>query len=185
MRVIAGTARSLPLKTLKTGDTRPTTDRIKETLFNILMPDIPGARFLDLFAGAGAIGIEALSRGAKEAFFVEKSSDAVKIITENLKFTKLYDKSAILKRDAFDAVAELSGSGVFDVVFIDPPYGKQYGTEILKVLKRSGITDKDTLIVIEEDLSDEIAVGDIFSGYEVKRIKKYRSNRHIFLKEAD
>ena len=74
MRVIAGTARSLPLKTLKTGDTRPTTDRIKETLFNILMPDIPGARFLDLFAGAGAIGIEALSRGAKEAFFVEKSS---------------------------------------------------------------------------------------------------------------
>ena len=185
MRVIAGSARSLPLKTLKTGDTRPTTDRIKETLFNTLMPDLPGCRFLDLFAGAGAIGIEALSRGAKEAYFVEKNTDAVKIITENLKFTKLHDKAKVLKRDAYDAVAELAGNGVFDIVFIDPPYGKQMGFEMLKVLKRSGIADEDTLVVIEEDLSDEIAEGDVFSGFEIKRIKKYRSNRHIFLKKTD
>ena len=88
MRVIAGSARRMPLVTPKGNATRPTTDRIKETLFNIIQNDIQGCEFLDLFAGSGGIGIEALSRGAKEAYFVEKNTDAVKIITENLKFTK-------------------------------------------------------------------------------------------------
>ena len=83
MRIIAGTARSMPLKTIEGKDTRPTTDRIKETLFNILQMDVPGAVFLDLFAGSGGIGIEALSRGAKEAVFVEKNPKAVSCIKEN------------------------------------------------------------------------------------------------------
>ena len=88
MRIIAGTARSMPLKTIEGKDTRPTTDRIKETLFNILQMDVPGAVFLDLFAGSGGIGLEAVSRGAKKAVFVENSKKAAACIQENIRFTK-------------------------------------------------------------------------------------------------
>ena len=91
MRVIAGTARRLQLKTIEGDGTRPTTDRIKETLFNMLQYDLAECRFLDLFSGSGAIGIEALSRGAKRAWFVENNPAAVKCIKENLQFTKLID----------------------------------------------------------------------------------------------
>ena len=182
MRVIAGKARSMPLKALKGNSVRPTTDRIKETLFNILMPDIPGSRFLDLFAGAGAIGIEALSRGAKEARFIEKSKEACEIIKANLDFTKLSDGGHIHCRDVSDGILELNGSGAFDVIFMDPPYGKGYGPEVLSLISRTDLADEYTIVVLEEDLSDEFEPGDVISGFEITRIKKYRSNRHIFLK---
>ena len=96
MRVIAGSARSLKLVTIDSMDTRPTTDRIKETLFNMLSNDIPGCRFLDVFSGSGAIGIEALSRGAAMAVFVENSRKAVECINKNLAFTKLADRAQVL-----------------------------------------------------------------------------------------
>ena len=182
MRVIAGTARSLPLKTVKTDDVRPTTDRIKETLFNILMPEIPGSRFLDLFAGAGAIGIEALSRGAKEAVLVDKSKEACEVIEANLKFTHLDEHGTVLRRDVGDAIFELSGKGAFDVIFMDPPYGRGYVPDVLKAIGRAGLAGKDTLVVAEEDLSDELKEGDIILGFELVRIKKYRSNRHLFFR---
>ena len=92
MRVIAGTRRSLPLKSLEGDTTRPTADRYKETLFNVLQTDIPGCRFLDLFAGSGAIGIEALSRGARHAVFVENNRKAMAVIKENIHFTKFEDE---------------------------------------------------------------------------------------------
>ncbi len=98
MRVIAGTARSLPLKTPAGMDTRPTTDRIKETLFNMLQPYLPGAVFLDLYSGSGGIGIEALSRGAGHAYFVENNRNAIACITENLQFTKFTDKATVLRQ---------------------------------------------------------------------------------------
>ena len=110
MRVIAGTARSLPLKCIEGLDTRPTTDRIKETLFNMLQQGIPGCRFLDLFAGTGAIGIEALSRGAREAVFVEHQQKAAACIKENLSFTKLSDRARVLKADVVPALSPLRGS---------------------------------------------------------------------------
>ena len=97
MRVIAGSARSLPLSTIEGTDTRPTQDRIKETLFNMLQSDIPGCKFLDLYSGSGAIGIEALSRGAAKAVLVENSKKAVECIKDNLTFTKLADKSTGLR----------------------------------------------------------------------------------------
>ncbi|MBS4899955.1 MAG: 16S rRNA (guanine(966)-N(2))-methyltransferase RsmD [Clostridiales bacterium] len=183
MRVIAGTARSMPLKTIKSMETRPTTDRIKETIFNILMPDLPGARFLDLFAGAGSIGIEALSRGASKAVFVEKSKEACEIIDHNLNFTRLSDKGEVKRRDVFDALMEMNGSGAFDIIFIDPPYGRRLGFDVLQVIKKTDLADEDTLIVLEEDLSDEIREGAVISGFEVKRIKQYRANRHIFFRK--
>ncbi len=106
MRVIAGSARSLPLRTVAGMQTRPTTDRIKETLFNILAPLIPGCRFLDLYAGSGAIGIGAIGRGASAAAFVDSSRQAVTVIRANLNFTHLADKGRVI---AGDVVGQSSG----------------------------------------------------------------------------
>ena len=117
MRVIAGKGRRLPLKTLPGSDTRPTTDRIKETLFSILQPEIPDCSFLDLFSGSGAIGIEALSRGAASAVFVEKNPKACSCIRENLTFTKLAENGKLLAMDALQALRSLEGRQVFDCVY--------------------------------------------------------------------
>lgn len=108
MRVIAGTARSLRLETIDTMDTRPTTDRIKETLFNIISRELPDCTFLDLFSGSGAIAIEALSRGAKQAVLVEQNRKAVDCINRNLEFTKLKDKARVITGDCVAAIDSLS-----------------------------------------------------------------------------
>ena len=122
MRVIAGSARSLKLKTLEGIETRPTTDRIKETLFNMIRPQMYDCIFLDLFAGSGGIGIEALSRGAKEAVFVEKNPKAMECVKENLKFTRLEKKGLTLTKDVMNALYQLEGEKVFYFVFMDPQY---------------------------------------------------------------
>ncbi|MGN0376363.1 MAG: 16S rRNA (guanine(966)-N(2))-methyltransferase RsmD, partial [Suilimivivens sp.] len=126
MRVIAGTARSLKLKTPEGMDTRPTTDRIKETLFNMIQMDIPGSIFVDLFSGSGGIGIEALSRGARHAYFVENAKEAVSCIQENLVFTKFTDRATLLKQDVLSALSLISEKEA-DIIFMDPPY--QLGIE--------------------------------------------------------
>ena len=121
MRVIAGTARSMPLKTIKGMDTRPTTDKTKETLFNVLQTDIPDCRFLDLFSGSGAIAIEALSRGAAYAVLVEQNAKAAECIKENLIFTKTMERAEIQKCDVLTALHRMEGQKPFDVIFMDPP----------------------------------------------------------------
>ena len=117
MRIIAGTARSMPLKTIEGKDTRPTTDRIKETLFNILQMDVPGSVFLDLFAGSGGIGLEAVSRGAKKAVFVENSKKAAACIQENIRFTKFTSSCDLKCMDALSALRMLERRYVFDINF--------------------------------------------------------------------
>ena len=109
MRVIAGSAKSMPLKTIAGMETRPTTDRIKETLFNMLQPHLCESRFLDLFAGSGGIGIEALSRGADYCVFVEKNRKAAAVIRENLRFTKLEERGQIYTGDVVQVLAQLEG----------------------------------------------------------------------------
>ena len=186
LRVIAGTARSLPLKTVDGMDTRPTTDRIKETLFNMLQTDVYASRFLDLFAGSGAIGIEALSRGAKAAVFVEHSKQCVECIKDNLKFTKLSDKAVVMEQDVLSAINRLSGSGVFDIIFMDPPYGKDYEYDVLLALSHSDIVDRYTIVIIEEALNVPL---DYINecGFETVKVKNYKTNKHIFirLKESE
>ena len=146
MRVIAGKARRLNLKTIPGNETRPTTDRIKETLFNILQPEIPGCRFLDLFSGSGAIGIEALSRGAEYAVFVEKNPKACTCIRENLSFTKLTDGGKLLNMDVLQALRSLEGGEPFDCIFMDPPYNKQLEKEMLERMQHVSFIDEDTMI---------------------------------------
>ena len=186
MRIIAGTARSLPLKTIEGKDTRPTTDRIKETLFNIIQMDVPRASFLDLFAGSGAIGLEALSRGAKEAVLVENARAALAVIKDNLAFTKLSSNAVVMEQDVLSAINRLSGKGVFDIVFMDPPYGKDYEYDVLNALSHSDIIDKYTIIIIEEALNVPLDYIDE-CGFETVKVKNYKTNKHIFirLKESE
>ncbi len=181
MRVIAGTARSLPLKTVPGNETRPTTDRIKETLFNILMPYIPDCRFLDLFAGSGAIGIEALSRGARYSVFVEKNRRAAACIRDNLVFTRLMDRAKIMECDVLAAIGRLAGGTPFDVVFLDPPYAAGAEGQVLKALRESGVVDGDSLIVVEAALRTSL---DFVreAGFTVEKLKQYKTNVHIFLR---
>ena len=182
MRVIAGKARRLNLKTIPGNDTRPTTDRIKETLFNILQPEIPGCRFLDLFSGSGAIGIEALSRGADYAVFVEKNPKACACIRENLSFTKLAEGGKLLNMDVLQALRSLEGSEPFDCIFMDPPYNKNLERQVLEYLKDSSLANTDTLIVIEEDLHTDFSYLEEL-GYHLIRSKEYKTNKHVFLKK--
>lgn len=184
MRVIAGTARSLPLKTVPSMDVRPTTDRTKETLFNILMPHLEGCRFLDLYSGSGAIGIEALSRGASCAVFVENSRDAQKCILENLTFTKLEGKGQLLKGDVQSVLRKLEGGVPFDVIFMDPPFEKGLEKETLSYLADSAIPAKKALIVAETSkYTDMSYVKEL--GFTVLQDKIYKKSRHIFLKKEE
>ncbi len=183
MRVIAGKCRSLPLRSVPGKTTRPTTDRIKETLFNILQGYIPGAAFLDLFAGSGAIGIEALSRGASHAWFVEHDRNAVRIIQENLRFTRLSQDADVLQLDAADAAFRLNGTTVFDVVFLDPPYGQELEQTVLRSFRHAACIHEDTLFVIEASLDTEF--GWLKEcGYDLIKEKCYKTNKHIFAKPA-
>ena len=182
MRVIAGTARRLPLVTPKGMETRPTTDRIKETLFNILQPEIPDCRFLDLFSGSGGIGIEALSRGAESAVFVEKNPKACACIRENLTFTKLAEHGKLLNMDVLQALRSLEGEEAFDCIFMDAPYEQHLEQPVLEYLADSTLADENTLIVVEEDLHTDFSyVEDL--GYRLVRSKEYKTNKHVFLKK--
>lgn len=182
MRVIAGKARRLPLKTLPGPDTRPTTDRIKETLFNILQPELPDCRFLDLYSGSGAIGIEALSRGASYAVFVEKNPRACACIRENLAFTKLVEDGKLLTMDVLQALRSLEGQEAFDCIFMDPPYGKELERQALEYLAGSSLADGETLIIIEAELHTDFSYAEEL-GYDVIRSKEYKTNKHVFLRK--
>ena len=180
MRVIAGSARRLQLKTLDGLDTRPTTDRIKETLFNIIADGLYDCVFLDLFAGSGGIGIEALSRGAKRAVFVEKNPKAMAYVKENLAHTKLSGQAETMQTDALNALGRLEGRESFDYIYMDPPYGKGMERRALEYLSESGLLREDGIIIIETSLDMEVDyVREL--GYSIVKSKTYKTNKHIFL----
>ena len=182
MRIIAGTARSLPLKTIEGRETRPTTDRIKETLFNMIHNDMPGCYFLDLFAGSGQIGLEALSRGASYAVFVENNKKAAACIEENIRFTKFTDRSKLIPSDVMSAISMLEGKYRFDVIFMDPPYKSGLEEDVLGALTRSSILKGDTLLIVEAALDRDFAFAEAL-GYQIVKEKNYKTNKHIFLKK--
>ena len=183
MRVIAGKARRVQLKTLEGMSTRPTTDRIKETLFNMLQYDLYDANFLDLFAGSGAIGIEALSRGCEYATFVESNPNAVKVNQDYLKATKLQDQANVLCSDVSDAIKRLERyDKVYQFVFMDPPYNHEFEKQVLLQLAESRIIDNDTLIIIEASLETETDYIEEI-GFEIEKEKQYKTNKHIFVRK--
>lgn len=185
MRVIAGSARRLILKTVEGSDTRPTTDRIKETLFNMLQNSLYDCCFLDLFSGSGAIGIEALSRGAAKAVFVENSKAAVLCIQENLRTTKLEDRGVVITADVLTALRRLDDEGmVFDFVFMDPPYNCEHEKQVLEYLSTSDLINSDSQIIIEASKETVIDYAQEF-GFTINKEKNYKTNKHIFVSKGE
>ena len=180
MRVISGSARGLKLLSPEGLHTRPTTDRIKETLFNIMQPDIYLSDFLDLFSGSGAIGIEALSRGAEICVFVDNAASSAKIITKNIEAAHLSDKARVIKSDVFDALSDLGKTGgSFDIIFMDPPYAEGFNEPVLKKIVESGVLKPDGYIVLERSSDVKLSYID---GLEIFREKIFKNTTLTFLK---
>ena len=182
MRVIAGSARRLLLKTLPGNDTRPTTDMIKETLFNMINFDLPGSRFLDLYAGSGAIGIEALSRGASFCTFVDNNAKAAAVIRENVEHTHFTEQSDIITSEVVSALRRLEKtSEPFDIVFMDPPYDQQMEDSALRYLKSSKLLNANSSVIVEMSIKSDIEhFYDL--GFMIEKVKSYKTNKHVFLR---
>lgn len=182
MRVIAGTARRLNLVTPSGKHTRPTSDKIKETLFNILQTEVPGSRFLDLFSGSGGIAIEALSRGAREAVLVDNDREAVRCMKENIRHTHFEEISRVMAMDVLQAFRRLDQLGQpFDIIFMDPPYRMDLERRVLPYLLASALVESDTLLVVETALDTDISYMEELAC-QVERVKEYKTNRHVFLR---
>ena len=152
MRVISGTARGTKLSSIDSISTRPTLDRIKESLFNIIRNKIENSIVLDLFSGSGAIGIEFLSRGAKKAYFCEKSHEAAEMIYNNLKKTKLIDKAQLFRQDYRKCLKEIKDANIkFDIIFLDPPYKENLAANAVKQIISLELLQKDGIIIVETD----------------------------------
>lgn len=152
MRVIAGSRKGFRLKGPKSKDIRPTADRIKESLFNILGQIENDSLVLDLFAGTGSIGIEFLSRGAYKSYFVDKSYESIRCINDNLEHTQLKEKAIVLKKDAFKALEFFAKQAVkFDYIFVDPPYGKNILEKILMYMDELQLVTEKGIIILEHE----------------------------------
>ena len=169
MRVITGKARGVQLKTPDGMQTRPTIDRVKEALFSIINFDIPNAIVLDLFGGTGQLGIEALSRGAKHAVFVDSSDSACKLIRENLRRTKLEQNASVIKSDYLNYLGRTKEK--FDIIFLDPPYVEVFLEKALNRITEIDILQSGGIIVAERPLDKELPWE--FDGYSRSKDYKY------------
>ena len=181
MRVVAGEFRGRKLECLDGIDIRPTLDRVKESLFNIIAIDVLEGDFLDLFSGSGAIGIEAISRGAKEVVFVDESIKSIKVLKNNLEKLKIDKNIEIFNDDCSMVVEKLfKEKRFFDIIFMDPPYSKGIVQALLKKININKILKEDGTIIVEHDIADILQQkeGDI----ALVRQKKYGSTMLSFYK---
>ena len=170
MRVIAGSARRLLLKAPDGMDTRPTADRVKESLFNMLNPDLYGCAFLDLFSGSGAIGIEALSRGAQRAVLVDASMECAGIIKQNLEVTNLGENAEIINEDVYAAIERLGRRGdKFDIIFMDPPYAAGYYVPVMEAIKKADILAAEGYIVAESAKGVDFTAAEGFKIFKERK----------------
>ena len=151
MRVISGNLRGTKLYTLEGLDTRPTLDRVKESLFNMINFDIKDSVFLDLFAGSGAIGIEAASRGAKKVVMCEKSKEAINVINKNLEKTRLNESVTLYHMDFEKCICDKLVDK-YDIIYLDPPYKTDFIYKSLKLLIEKDLIKKETIIILETDI---------------------------------
>jgi 16S rRNA (guanine(966)-N(2))-methyltransferase RsmD len=182
MRVITGTARGKRLKELSGMETRPTTDRVKEGLFNIIQFDIEGRRVLDLFGGTGQLGIECLSRGAERAVFVDQRKDAVALIRENLKATNLSDRGQVVQGDSIAYLSTCREK--FHLIFLDPPYASGLMENALENIVRFDILSENGIIICETPV--ERALPELPEPY--RKGKEYRYGKiklTLYRRDAD
>lgn len=167
MRVIGGNLRGRKLTAFKAARVRPTTDRVREAIFNIIAPFLPRERALDLYAGTGAMGIEALSRGVKEAHFVENNSSAVKVIEKNIDGLGLIERTKIIRQDVdafLDALGKLKAQ--YDLIFIDPPYSAGLTAATLEKAAKSNALIKGAIVVVEAGKREPISKEELARGFE-------------------
>lgn len=173
MRIITGSAKGAVLKTLEGEATRPTSEKVKEAIFSALQFDLEGRSFLDLFAGSGQMGLEALSRGARRAVFIDESREAMEIVKANARKTGFFDASHFLVSDYRNYLRKAAGKEKFDIVFIDPPYAQRIATDAMMRVIDADMAKWGTVFVLEseEDLCTDtrIAQGD----FVVVKSKKY------------
>ena len=169
MRVITGKARGVQLKTPDGMQTRPTSDRVKEALFSIINFDIPGATVLDLFAGTGQLGIEALSRGANRAVFIDAREDACKIIRENVRRTKFENQASVIRSDYQEYLRRCKEK--FDIILLDPPYAEVFLENALKSITEIDILQSGGIIIAERPIEKELLLD--FEGFTRSKDYKY------------
>lgn len=171
VRVISGSARGLKLNTPGDDRVRPTTDRVKESMFNIVQDWVYDSQVLDLFAGSGALGIEALSRGASQAVFCDNSLDSIKIIKSNIEKARVVDRSQIVSGDYKRCLRDMEAKNQsFDMIFVDPPYYEGLFEEVLDTIRSCKILKKDGIVIVEHVAKKPI--GQV-EGLEVYKEKKY------------
>ena len=179
MRIISGTARGTKLYTLEGQITRPTLDRVKESLFNIIQKEIPNSTFLDLFAGSGAIGLEAASRGAKKVILCDKAKEAIQIINKNIEKTHLKEKIELYNLD-YEIVINTKLNEKIDIVYIDPPYHSDFAIKSVELLIKNNQIDRNTTIIIETD--EEKIIQELKKmKIEITNTRKYGRATLIFL----
>ena len=183
MRVISGSARGTVLHSIEDISTRPTLDRVKESLFNIIQNDIEDTTVLDLFAGSGAIGIEFLSRRAKQVYFCDKSSKAVAMIEKNLEKTKLKEKAIVYNKDYIDCINTVKNIK-FDIIFLDPPYKEEFALNAIEKISNLQLLKDDGIIIIETDEPerDINRINNMNINYKIYDLRKYGRVSLIFLK---
>ena len=182
MRVISGTARGTKLNSIESLSTRPTLDRVKEALFNIIQTHLQDSNVLDLFAGSGALGIECLSRGAKHCTFCDKSYETIKMLKQNLQRTKFETRATILVEDYKKCLQKLE-KNKFNLIFIDPPYKLDIAVNSIKLILEYGILAKDGIIILETD-EEERDIKELENiNLEVYDVRKYGRVKLIFLRE--
>ena len=182
MRVISGTARGTKLNSIEELSTRPTLDRVKESLFNIVQPRIDDSVVLDLFAGSGAIGIEFLSRGCRTAYLCDNSVKAVNMINQNLEKTKLQKNARVLNKDYKKCLQDFAKNKIsFDLIFIDPPYKDDIAVNAVELILSLKLLNEDGIIIIETDEKDREIENLKKLDIEVYDIRKYGRANLIFL----
>ncbi|UCD84144.1 MAG: 16S rRNA (guanine(966)-N(2))-methyltransferase RsmD [Deltaproteobacteria bacterium] len=157
MRVIGGSCKKKSLKTLRGMELRPTPDRIREAIFSIIVDELPDSNVLDLYAGSGTLGIEALSRGAKDAVFIENHLEAIRVLKKNLESCQLVNRGMVIRRRVETAIRLLGGKRkIFDLIFLDPPYEKDLVGKTLKALSSSSILKPGSLVVVQHSRRETI-----------------------------
>ena len=186
MRIISGTAKGTKLYSLKGENTRPTLDRVKESLFNIIQDKIKESIFLDLFSGSGAIGLEAASRGASKVILCEINKEAANIIRKNIKKTHLENKTELYQKD-FKEVLKAKINEKLDLIYIDPPYQSNYAIQAVEILITKELLTKNSIIIIETDrrkeIEEQIEKNEKIKGkIEIAATRKYGRATLTFLK---
>lgn len=182
MRIIGGKARGTKLYTLDGDNTRPTLDRVKESLFNIIQRDIPESVFLDLFSGSGAIGLEAVSRGAKKAILCDKSKDAINIIKKNIEKTHLQEQVELYQLP-FERLLNDKIKEKIDIIYIDPPYKTNFVYNAIKIILDKNLIDQNSIVIIETDEEDRIIKEIEPLELEIVNKRKYGRAHLIFVKK--